>query len=155
MIPLVAATGCIHGPAAALGLHLFARAAVVAAQAPSLESVVVAQQPPVLTTVAAPSTVAARSTAEALPKPRPFDSAAARAMLNGADLAACRAQGLPRGYVHLRATFTGGVTRVLVDAPAGLPASVFVCVRHAVAEVPVPPYEGDGEFTLGVSRFVP
>jgi hypothetical protein len=147
---LLVTSGCVRGGGAAFGFGMVTGAVLVACEAPYPERVVVVQEPPVLLAVGAPPAM------DPPREPRRFDATAAKVALERANLAECQAQGLPSGYVHLHATFarTGAVTKVVVDAPSGLSPDAVACVGHAVAEIAIPPYEGDG-VSLGVSWFVP
>jgi len=153
VIPLVVlGTGCVRGPGL-FGLGVVTGAAVVASTAPYGERVVVVETPPpVLMAVPAPSSAKLPP-----PEPRRFDATAAKGVLDGIDLSECHAMGLPRGYLHARATFanTGAVTKVVVDAPSGLSPSAVSCVGRAVSSVAVPAYDGDEGVTMGASWFVP
>jgi hypothetical protein len=85
-----------------------------------------------------------------------FDAKGARAALGAVDLAACRADGAPRGYGHAKVTFNpdGKASKVVVDTPDGLSASAVKCIGDRLGAVTVPEYEGS-YVTVGTTWFVP
>jgi len=149
---LLLSSGCIRGGGAALfGMGMMTGAAVAMSERGYLEEVVVVQQPPVL--LAVPVEAAAPPP----PPPRRFDPTAAKASLEHVDFGACRPLGVPRGYLHARATFgnAGNSTEVLVDSPAGLSPEAVACVGRSIGGATVPPFDGDGSVTVGASWFIP
>lgn len=87
---------------------------------------------------------------------RSFDAKSARAALGAVDLAACRAEGAPRGYGHAKVTFNpdGKASKVVVDTPDGLSQSAVNCIGDRLGAVAVPEYEGS-YVTVGTTWFVP
>jgi hypothetical protein len=73
-----------------------------------------------------------------------FDLQAARSGLAKADLGACRAAGVPRGYVRATALYTpnGGVAAVTFDAPAHLSPEAGDCMRERIVASDVAPFDG-------------
>jgi hypothetical protein len=84
----------------------------------------------------------------------PFDPAAARAALDGIDLAPCRARGVPHGYVRAAATFesSGSVSSVRVDEPA-MPEDAERCIEERAHGATVAAFAGR-ETTTRVTWFV-
>jgi hypothetical protein len=119
-----------------------------------VERVVVVREPPAPVQASPPAPPAVVAPA---PPARTFDATEATLSLEQCGVAACRAQGVPRGYVHARVTFgnAGGVTRVAIDAPSGLSPEAVACVGQRIATASVSPFDGDSEPSLGVSWFVP
>ncbi len=85
----------------------------------------------------------------------PFDRASGQLALQRADVAACRARGVPRGHVHALVTFagTGTVRSIVVDAPPGLTADAVACLGERIGAVNVASFVG-ADATLGVSWLV-
>lgn len=84
-----------------------------------------------------------------------FDAKSARAALGAVDLAACRAEGAPRGYGHAKVTFNpdGKASKVVVDTPDGLSSSAVKCIGDRLGAVTVPEYEGS-YITMGTTWFI-
>jgi hypothetical protein len=148
LLPLALVTsGCVRGPAA-FGFGVLAGASIVAATHPVyVERVEVIESPPVFTLAPADPVLV-------LEPPR-FDATAARVSLQQVDLDACQAVGLPSGYVHARATFmnTGGVSKVVVDAPTSLSPEAVACIGDGIAKATVAPFAGS-DVSVGVSVLV-
>lgn len=90
------------------------------------------------------------------PPPIAFNAEAVRNALAAVDLGACRAAGAPRGYGHAKATVTrsGDISKVVVDAPAGMPPAAAQCIGDAIGRVTVPEFGGT-YVTVGTTYFVP
>lgn len=85
-----------------------------------------------------------------------FDPIAARRALDdAADLSACRTAGAPSRYGHARVTLNpdGRVSKVVIDAPAGLPPETTACIGERLGKTRVAPFRG-GLVTVGTSFFV-
>jgi|HubBroStandDraft_2_1064218.scaffolds.fasta_scaffold118409_2 hypothetical protein len=153
VIPLVlTATGCApRWGSLGFGVGVVTGATLAMNDQPYLERIVVVQQPPVLLAIAPPSD------GPPPPSPRRFDATAAKVSLEHVDVSPCRALGLPRGYLHARATFdtSGAATQVVVDAPAGLSADTVACIGRSIGDATVPSFDGDGGVSVGASWFVP
>ncbi|MBX3205397.1 MAG: hypothetical protein KF764_10030 [Labilithrix sp.] len=76
--------------------------------------------------------------------PAPFDPHAARSALNAVDLSSCRGMGAPRGYGHARVTLNpdGQVSKVVIDAPSGMPDAAARCVGDRLGAVTMPSFKG-------------
>jgi hypothetical protein len=91
------------------------------------------------------------------PPARPFDATQAKISLEQTNVAACRSQGVPRGYVHARVRFgnAGEVSRVVIDEPAGLSAEAVACIGERISTASAPPFDGESAPSIGMSWFVP
>jgi hypothetical protein len=89
------------------------------------------------------------------PDPVPFRLGAGRGALGRVDLGACREQGLPVGYLHVRVTFrrTGRVVHAAVESPEAPPPEALSCVGEQLEAALVPAFDG-GDVTLSKSYFV-
>jgi hypothetical protein len=89
------------------------------------------------------------------PDPVPFRLGAGRGALGRVDLAACREQGLPLGYLHVRVTFrrTGRVVHAAVESPEAPTPEALSCIGEQLEATLVPAFDG-GDVTLSKSFFV-
>jgi len=89
------------------------------------------------------------------PDPILFRLGAGYGALGHVDLAPCRDQGLPQGYLRLRVTFraSGRVVRAAVETPVAPPAEALTCIGEQLEMAMVPLFEG-GDVTLSKSFFV-
>jgi hypothetical protein len=112
--------------------------------------IVYVQAPPAEVYVPPPSP---RDTAPAEPSVG-VDAAAARGALGQADVAGCKARGLPGGYGHAKVTFgpDGHAIKVLIDAPANLGPDTVACVGDKLGAVAVPPFDG-APVTVGTTWY--
>jgi hypothetical protein len=71
------------------------------------------------------------------------------------ELAPCREQGLPAGYLHVRVTFRddGRVVRAAVEGPVAPPPQALACIGEQLKLATVPIFAG-GDVTLSKSFFV-
>jgi len=90
---------------------------------------------------------------EAAPVHRAFDATAATTALHDVDLAPCAEAA--RGYGHAQVTFgaAGDVSRVAIDAPAGLEAGAIHCIGERLAAVTAPPFDG-ADVTVGATFYL-
>lgn len=90
----------------------------------------------------------------AMPDPVPFRLGAGRGALGRVDLAACRDQGLPLGYLHVRVTFrrTGRVVHAAVESPEAPTPEALSCIGEQLETTLVPAFDG-GDVTLSKSYF--
>jgi hypothetical protein len=119
------------------------RDVVVASDAPSEE----ASEP-------VPAGVRASPRHEA-PDPVLFRLGAGYGALGQLDLAPCRDQGLPPGYLHMRVTFrqSGRVVRAAVESPVAPPPEALACIGEQLEAAMVPLFEGS-DVTLSKSFFI-
>jgi hypothetical protein len=84
-----------------------------------------------------------------------FDSGAALAAIHAIDLAPCAARGAVRGYGHAKVTFAddGRATKVVIDAPQGMPADAVACVGELLGKATVPEFDG-APITVGSTYLV-
>jgi hypothetical protein len=161
LLLLLQTTSCTRG-GAALGAGVLAGWAIANAaqhhepEVVYVDRVVVVHAPPPASRVEPPPPILPPPPPPAPPS-RPFDATQAKISLEQTDVAACRSQGVPRGYVHARVGFanTGEVTRVVIDAPAGLPAEAVTCIGDRISTAAAPPFDGGTAPLIGVSWFVP
>ena len=78
------------------------------------------------------------------PDPVPFRIGAGHGALGGIDLAPCRAEGLPSGYLAMRVTFhrDGRVAHAVVEGPVPPPQEALDCVAEQIEEATVPVFDG-------------
>jgi hypothetical protein len=79
------------------------------------------------------------------PPPARFDASAAHAALRSADVASCRARGVPAGaQVHVVVTFepSGSVRSAVIDQPSGLSRDAVQCLADVITTARVPPWDG-------------
>lgn len=90
------------------------------------------------------------------PPPPPFDAKHARSALSEIDLAACRAEGAPRGYGHAKVTFnpSGDISKVVIDEPAKMSPAAAKCIGDAIGRATVPLFNGS-LVTMGTTWYVP
>jgi hypothetical protein len=84
-----------------------------------------------------------------------FSLGAGHGALGRVDLAPCRQEGLPPGYLHLSVTFrhSGRVVRAAVASPTEPPSEALACIGEQLEIAMVPVFDGD-DFTLSKSFFV-
>jgi hypothetical protein len=93
----------------------------------------------------APVVVLAASPRDRLqPDPIPFRIGAGHGALGGIDLAPCREQGLPPGYLAMRVTFhhDGRVAHAVVEGPVPPPQEALDCVAEQIQGAKVPVFDG-------------
>jgi hypothetical protein len=160
---VVFASGCTR-TGAALGMGILAGVVIAnAAHHPEpeplvVERIVVLRDPPVESDPArgsSPPVVVVRPRA---PETR-FDPEQARASLEHADVAACRARGVS-GQVHARVTFgsTGAAKKIVIDAPPGLSSEAVACLGERISTATVPPFDDEGlggECAASATWFLP
>jgi hypothetical protein len=90
------------------------------------------------------------------PDPVPFRLGAGRGALGRLDLAPCREQGLPQGYLHVRVTFrhNGRVVHAAVESPASPPDEALSCIGEQLQTVAMVPAFDGGDVTISKSYFV-
>jgi hypothetical protein len=78
------------------------------------------------------------------PDPVPFRIGAGHGALGSIDLAPCRAQGLPPGYLRIRVTFRhdGRVAHAVVEGPTPPPQEALDCLAEQLDEASVPVFDG-------------
>jgi hypothetical protein len=78
------------------------------------------------------------------PDPIPFRIGAGHGALGSIDLAPCREQGLPPGYLAMRVTFhrDGRVARAVVEGPVPPPEEALECVAEQIEGATVPVFDG-------------
>jgi len=78
------------------------------------------------------------------PDPVPFEIGAGYGALSRVDLSPCAARGLPPGYLHVRAEFTGDgyVVRASVSSPTAPPPSALDCIADQLRLIGVPAFDG-------------
>jgi hypothetical protein len=78
------------------------------------------------------------------PDPVPFRIGAGHGALGSIDLAPCRAEGLPPGYLAMRVTFhrDGRVAHAVVEGPVPPPQEALDCVAEQIEEATVPVFDG-------------
>jgi hypothetical protein len=78
------------------------------------------------------------------PDPVPFRIGAGHGALGMIDLAPCRAQGLPSGYLAMRVTFRrdGRVAHAVVEGPVAPPEEALDCVAEQIQGATVPVFDG-------------
>jgi hypothetical protein len=71
------------------------------------------------------------------------------------DLAPCKDQGLPPGYLRLRVTFRGSgrVVRAAIESPVAPPPDALACIANQLEAAAVPIFEGE-EVTLSKTLYV-
>lgn len=142
VLPALLATGCFHEPDADL------ESGYQAADEPSAEPVVQTD-----VTVRweradpqAPegSVLAASPRDRPRPDPIPFRIGAGHGTLGRIDLAPCREQGLPGGYLRMRVTFRhdGRVAHAVVEGPVPPPEEALDCVAQQIEDATVPRFDG-------------
>jgi hypothetical protein len=89
------------------------------------------------------------------PDPIPFRLGAGRGALGLIDLAPCREDGLPPGYVHMRVTFqhSGHVVHAAVESATAPPPDALECIGEQLEAAMVPVFDGS-DVTLSRSYFV-
>ena len=89
------------------------------------------------------------------PDPVFFRMGAGYGVLGRLDLAPCRNEGLPAGYLRLRVTFhvTGRVVRAAVESATPPPSEALECISEQLEFAMVPAFDG-GEVTLSKSYYV-
>ncbi len=75
--------------------------------------------------------------------------------LGQVDFAACREQGLDKGYLHMRVTFrhSGRVVHAIVERTAPPPDEALHCIAEQLEAAAVPTFDGE-DVTLSKSYFV-
>jgi hypothetical protein len=88
-------------------------------------------------------------------EPSLFRLGAGYGALGHVNLAPCREQGLPGGYLHLRVTFRsdGRVARASVESRLAPPPEALGCIGEQLEAALVPVFDGD-DVTLARSFFV-
>jgi len=78
------------------------------------------------------------------PDPIPFRIGAGHGALGMIDLAPCRAEGLPSGYLAMRVTFhrDGRVAHAVVEGPVPPPEEALDCVAEQIQGATVPVFDG-------------
>jgi hypothetical protein len=89
------------------------------------------------------------------PDPVFFRLGAGYGALGEVDLASCRQQGLPPGYLHMRVTFrhSGRVVRAAVESSVAPPREALACIGEQLEMAMVPVFEG-GDVTLSKGFFI-
>jgi hypothetical protein len=79
-----------------------------------------------------------------VPDPVPFRIGAGHGALGTIDLAPCRAEGLPAGYLAMRVTFhrDGRVAHAVVEGPVAPPVEALDCVAEQIQGATVPVFDG-------------
>jgi hypothetical protein len=90
------------------------------------------------------------------PDPIPFRLGAGRGALGRLDLAVCRQQGLPPGYLHVHVTFRhdGRVVHAAVESPEAPPGEALACIGEQLQVVAMVPAFDGGDVTISKSYFV-
>jgi hypothetical protein len=135
------ATGCVHEPDADLDTAL-------TQPAPEPEPVVRRDVTMPWARAGEPSSpapvLAASPRDRPPPDPIPFRIGAGHGALGTIDLAPCRAEGLPSGYLAMRVTFhrDGRVAHAVVEGPVAPPQEALDCVAEQIEEATVPVFDG-------------
>lgn len=77
--------------------------------------------------------------------PVPFQIGAAYGALSRVELADCAERGLPSGYLHVRATFTGigTIVRASVASTTAPPPQALDCIADRLRQTGVPAFDGN------------
>jgi hypothetical protein len=154
-LPLLVTTGCVRQ--ATQDFEMLADRTAEESPRPGEEQeVIVAYDGPV-EGAAEPATSTAVPLRERHLQSEPvlFRLGAGYGALGHLDLAPCREQGLPPGYVHMRVTFrhSGRVVHAAVESAAPPPREALACIGERLEVAIVPVFEG-GDVTLSRSFFV-
>jgi hypothetical protein len=79
-----------------------------------------------------------------VPDPVPFRIGAGHGALGMVDLAPCRTEGLPTGYLKMRVTFRrdGRIVHAAVESPDPPPQEALECVADLLQDARVPAFDG-------------
>ena len=142
LLPALLATGCLHEPDADLESG-YQPADESSAEPVVQRDVTVRWERADPQTPAGP-VLAASPRDRPRPDPIPFRIGAGHGALGTIDLAPCREQGLPGGYLRMRVAFRhdGHVAHAVIEGPVLPPQEALDCVAAQIEDTTVPPFDG-------------